>query len=70
MEETLLNVKGMSCPSCVRHINQALGEVDGVEQVDVKLREGQVLVKHGPSVAQESLVEAIAEAGFTAQPTR
>ena len=67
MKETLLDVKGMSCGSCVRHVNEALGRVQGVQKVDVRLRDGQVLVQHDPTVATTALVEALVDAGYASQ---
>ena len=67
MNETLLDVKGMSCGSCVRHVNEALGRVQGVQQVDVRLRDGQVLVRHDPTVEPTALVEALVDAGYASQ---
>ncbi|MDI1449112.1 heavy-metal-associated domain-containing protein [Polyangium sp. 6x1] len=69
MNETLLHVDGMSCPSCIRHIDSALRGLDGVEKVDVKLREGTVLVKHDPSSAPtNALIEALRDAGYESRP--
>ncbi len=68
MEETLLDVEGMSCPSCVRHIDHALKAVDGVTNVDVRLREGRVLVKHEGQVSEGALVEALDDAGYASRP--
>jgi len=69
MKETLLQVDGMSCPSCVRHIDSALRELNGVDKVDVKLREGTVLVTHDPSsTPANALVEALREAGYESRP--
>lgn len=66
-QETILAVEGMTCPSCVRHIDNALRDVDGVIKVEVRLREGRVLVEHeGTDIA--SLVSAVQEAGYEAQP--
>ena len=67
-KKTLLDVQGMSCASCVHHVGTALKDVDGVSSVDVRLREGKVLVQHDPSTAIESLVAALAEAGYDASP--
>jgi copper chaperone len=69
MKETLLQVDGMSCPSCIRHIDSALRGLGGVENVDVKLREGTVLVKHDPSSApMNALVDALRDAGYESRP--
>ena len=65
--ETLLNVRGMSCASCVRHVDVALRDLDGVSKVDVRLSEGKVLVRHAPGTSVSSMVEALAEAGYEAE---
>jgi len=67
--ETILAVKGMSCPSCIRHIDEALKEIHGVSNVQVKLREGEVLVEHEPdSGIVSTLVDALREAGYESSP--
>lgn len=69
MKETTLQVDGMSCSSCVRHINSALCELPGVEQVDVTLREGTVLVRHDvSSVAEETLIDVLRDTGYESRP--
>jgi copper chaperone len=63
--ETTLDVSGMSCPSCVRHVNDALRELDGVGTVDVRLRDGKVLVRHDQHRATvDHLIAALREAGY------
>jgi len=65
MQQTMLQVDGMSCSSCVRHIQHALGELDGIDNVDVKLREGTVVVQHDAASAPlDTLVEALRDAGY------
>ncbi|TXD33808.1 heavy-metal-associated domain-containing protein [Lujinxingia vulgaris] len=39
-----LHVKGMSCGNCARHVEKAVGELDGVETVAVTLDQEQVTV--------------------------
>lgn len=67
-KETLLDVQGMSCESCVHHVGTALKEVDGVATVDVRLSEGKVRVRHAADVSIASLVEALSEAGYDSSP--
>ncbi len=67
-KETVLNVQGMSCPSCVHHVGTALRDVDGVAKVDVRLREGKVLVSHDADTAIDALIKALAEAGYESSP--
>lgn len=63
--QTILAVEGMSCGSCARHINEALGELEGVQGVDVKLSEGKVVVRHDAAVAPVSLLlKSLEEAGY------
>jgi copper chaperone len=69
-KQTVLEVLGMTCPSCVRHVNAALTAIDGVTKVDVRLRDGKVVVEHDPSVASVStLVEALRDAGYESAPS-
>ena len=65
--ETLLQVDGMTCGSCVRHVNEALRRIDGVAAVDVRLAEGRVLVRHGEDAALAQFVDALREAGYEAR---
>ena len=63
--ETTLAVEGMSCPSCIRHIDAALTDVEGVAKVEVKLREGRVQVSHDRfSAPVKALIEALNQAGY------
>ena len=67
MTETLLDVKGMSCGSCVRHIDGALKRLGGVEQVEVRLREGLVRIRHSAGIQTGALIGAIEDAGDEAR---
>lgn len=63
--ETILDVTGMSCPSCIRHVNDALGNLPGVAKVEVRLADGKVVVRHEPDKASiDNLVAALREAGY------
>jgi len=64
-KETILDVDGMSCSSCVRHVEQALRKIDGVGAVEVKLQEGKVRVEHDPAKATIArMIEALDEEGY------
>ncbi len=68
--ETLLDVMGMSCPSCVSHINKALRDVEGVASVEVRMQDGRVLVRHDAGAAPiDTLIEALGEVGYEASPS-
>jgi len=46
-----LQVSGMTCASCVEKIEKAIGQLDGVSRVVVKLSTGMARVEHDPSLA-------------------
>jgi copper chaperone len=67
MSKTILNVEGMSCPSCIRHVSAALA-IRGVAEVDVLLDRGQVAIEHDAKVSVGRLISALEAAGYPAKP--
>jgi copper chaperone len=65
MSKTILTVEGMSCPSCVEHVNEALA-MQGVANVAVLLDQGAVAVQHDASVTVGQLIGALERAGYEA----
>lgn len=64
-QDITLNVAGMTCGSCVRHINAAVRELPGIIDVEVKLNAGTVRVDFDPQRAKsESIVAAIEGIGY------
>ena len=67
--DTVLTVEGMTCPSCIRHVTDALKDLDGVDQVDVKLKEGIAVVRHDATEAPvDRLIDALRDAGYESKP--
>jgi copper chaperone len=62
--ETVLNVLGMSCGSCVRHVTAALAAVPGVSKVDVQLRSSTAVIEHDAEPTTTQLIEALRETGY------
>jgi copper chaperone len=62
--ETILNVTGMSCGSCVRHVTSALRAVPGVSNVNIQFRTGVAEVQHGDEASVAALINAVREAGY------
>lgn len=60
-----LKIEGMSCNNCVRHVTEALKNVQGVEKVEVSLQEGRATVTG--TAPLEKLIEAVQEEGYTAR---
>ena len=69
MSKTILRVEGMSCPSCVSHVSEAL-TIRGVANVDVLLDQGTVEVEHDATVSTGRLIAALEAAGYDATPRR
>jgi copper chaperone CopZ len=65
MSKTILSVQGMSCPSCVEHVSEALA-IRGVANIAVQLDHGVVTVEHDTSVTIEQLLGALQSAGYEA----
>jgi copper chaperone len=67
----VLDVEGMSCGHCVKHVENALKSVSGVESVKVDLDAGTAVVRYEEGVAGLSLFKAaVEEAGYTAAEKR
>ena len=65
MQTVTLNVKGMSCGHCVKAVEGSLGELEGVNQVNVKLDEAIVDVTYNESqVSLDTIKETIEEQGY------
>jgi len=67
MAEKNLNlpVRGMTCASCVAHVEKALGGVEGVAQANVNLATERASVVFDPEMVDLSkLVQAVRETGY------
>jgi len=63
-----LDIEGMTCASCVSRVEKALLKVPGVETASVNLATERATVAMREGSAAEPLLEAVARAGYTAQP--
>lgn len=61
-----LEVAGMTCLDCSRHITRALQSVEGVVSAAVDYRGGHATVEAQPPVAIEQLIAAVERAGYKA----
>ncbi|AUN95824.1 heavy metal translocating P-type ATPase [Pseudazoarcus pumilus] len=62
--ERTLHVSGMTCASCVAHVEKALAKVPGVEAASVNLATETATVTAAPDVAFEALEQAVERAGY------
>ena len=65
--EKILNVEGMSCNHCTATVKKALEGIDGVKEADVSLEEKNAKVELDKDVADEALVKAVEDAGYSAK---
>ncbi|HWE00885.1 MAG TPA: heavy metal translocating P-type ATPase [Tepidisphaeraceae bacterium] len=67
--ETGIDVSGMSCASCVAHVEKAVLSLAGVEQCDVNLARGRARVRYHPSQTSPlAVAAAISRGGYEATP--
>lgn len=68
----VLQLKGMSCEGCAATVKQALRNVPGVSQVQVNYDRSEAVVNFEPCcpAQPEALIQAVQEAGYTAQLTK
>jgi len=62
-----LQVEGMRCGACVKHVTQALQSLAGVSDVAVDLQSGHVRVRGELAQGGDPLVAALAAAGYPAK---
>ncbi len=61
---SVLRVKGMSCQHCVMSVTKALGQLEGVQNVQVDLAKGEVRFDNTKTVAPDRIEKAIEDAGY------
>ena len=69
--ESVLDIEGMTCASCVNRVQRALNRVDGVVEASVNLATESAVVTYDPAaVTAEALSAAVEKAGYTGTPRR
>ena len=70
-QEIVIDVTGMTCANCERHVAQALASVAGVIRAEASRAESLAIVTADPALATaEKLRAAVAEAGYEAGEVR
>lgn len=64
MKETTIKVKGMMCGGCENRIKNALGEVEGIKEVEANHNTGLVKITSTDEVKKEDMEETIEDIGF------
>jgi copper chaperone len=63
MDEKTYTVTGMTCAHCVLSVREEVGDVAGVDALDVDLATGRLAVR-GDGINDAAIAEAVAEAGY------
>ncbi|PRQ03920.1 heavy-metal-associated domain-containing protein [Enhygromyxa salina] len=64
MNTTTLQVSGMTCGSCIEHIERALADLRDVQDTEVDLANGVVRICHTDAVTADQLAARISAAGY------
>ena len=64
MMKTILNIEGMSCENCVRHVKEALEALAGVISAEVSLENNTADIEHGEGTSPALLKAAVVEEGY------
>lgn len=59
-----ISIEGMSCGHCVKHVNDALNEINGVTNVNVSLNDKSASIDATNDVKDEDIKFAIEDAGY------
>lgn len=60
----MITIEGMSCQHCVRHVKEALSDLDGVTTVEVDLASKTADIEASGDVRDEAIKAAIEDAGY------
>ena len=64
MSETTIKITGMSCSGCENRVQNALKNIDGVEEVEADHTTGIVKVAAKSEVSEDVIKEKITDLGF------
>lgn len=65
MEQSTLQIGGMTCQGCVNSVTRVLQALPGVENVEVSLERNEARLRYDPArVRPEAFRQAVEQAGF------
>ncbi|MEG0774520.1 heavy metal-associated domain-containing protein [Clostridium sp.] len=63
MKKTIV-IDGMSCMNCVKHVKEALAELNGVGDVVVDLTSNTAVINTDFEIANNDIIKALDEFGY------
>ncbi|WP_462417858.1 heavy-metal-associated domain-containing protein [Kytococcus sp. Marseille-QA3725] len=67
MSTTEYTVTGMTCGHCEMSVREEVGEVPGVQEVQVSHETGRLTLTGSDEVRDDAVLAAVEEAGYSAQ---
>ena len=64
MREFIMHVKGMVCGGCENRVKNALGEIEGIENVEADYKTGIVKVLANENIERKAMEDTIEDIGF------
>ena len=64
-QTTTVTAPEIVCGGCASSIKKALGNVEGISEVDVDVATKKVTVKHGETVSRGKIADALDRAGYS-----
>jgi len=67
MEIIQLNIKGMTCASCVSHVEKGIKKTEGIDMASVNLATEKATVSYDPKITTvENIIKSVFDAGYDA----
>jgi mercuric ion binding protein len=64
VDQYVVGVNGMACPFCAYGIEKKLKDIDGVDELNIRIKDGEVDVPVENTVTPDQIQTAIKKAGF------
>ena len=64
MSTTTVTVTGMSCGHCATSVREEIGDIPGVQAVDVDLASGNVTIDSDNAIEATAIRTAVEDAGY------
>jgi copper chaperone CopZ len=58
-----MKIKGMSCGGCVKNVEKALSQINGVNKATVSLNPPQAIMEVNQTISNKIIQDALTEAG-------
>ncbi|MCI9889790.1 heavy-metal-associated domain-containing protein [Micrococcales bacterium 31B] len=69
MSTLTFTVTGMTCEHCERSVREEVGDLAGVESIEVSAANGTLSVTGDVTLTADAVIAAVNEAGYTATPS-